>query len=282
MGVCYEARRVNIPIGTRGRTALEVARDAAKRAGAFARERFDQAKEISFKRPGDIVTEVDTQAEALIFGLLRQEFPDHTLVGEESAADVRADSGYAWIVDPVDGTRNYAGGLPIYSTVVGLALDGEVLVGVNYDPERDDLFEAERGAGAYLNGKRIHVSKKAALKDCIIGFDLPYSDVGARYELDMLAQAVWPNMGTVRTIGSSALGISYAAAGRTDLYFQHRLSPWDQVAGILLVEEAGGVITDRNGRRATLYSDGIIASNARLHAEFLRLTEGADWRRPTR
>ena len=196
---------MNIPIGTSGRTALEVARDAAKLAGTFARERFDQEKDITFKRPGDIVTEVDIQAEALIFGLIRQEFPDHTLVGEESAADVRADSGYAWIVDPVDGTRNYAGGLPIYSTVVGLALDGEVLVGVNYDPERDDLFEAERGAGAYLNGKRIHVSKKAALKDCIIGFDLPYSDVGARYELDMLAQAVWPNMGTVRTIGSSAL-----------------------------------------------------------------------------
>ena len=96
----------------------------------------------------------------------------------------------------------------------------------------------------------------------------------------MLAQAVWPNMGTVRSIGSSALGISYAAAGKTDMYFQHRLSPWDMVAGILLVEEAGGVITDRNGNRATLYSDGIIASNPSLHEEFLRLTEGADWRLP--
>ena len=273
---------LSIPIGASGKTALDVAREAAKLAGKLARERFEGEKSIRFKRPGDVVTEVDTQAEALIFDLIRQEFPDHTLVGEESASDVRADEGYAWIVDPVDGTRNYSVGIPIYSTVVGLALDGEVLVGVNYDPERDDLFEAERGAGAYLNGKRIHVSEKAALKDCIIGFDLPYSDVGARYELDMLAQAVWPNMGTVRTIGSSALGISYAAAGRTDLYFQHRLSPWDQVAGILLVEEAGGIITDRNGNRASLYSDGIIASNPRLHAEFLRLTEGSDWRRPTR
>ena len=275
---------MSIPIGVGGKTALEVAREAAKLAGTFARERFDQEKGIRFKRPGDIVTEVDTQAEAMVFSLIREEFPGHTLVGEESAeeseSDVRADEGYAWIVDPVDGTRNYAMGIPIYSTVVGLALDGEVLVGVNYDPERDDLFEAERGAGAYLNGKRIHVSGKPALEDCIIGFDLPYDDVGARYELDMLAQAVWPNMGTVRTIGSSALGISYAADGRTDLYFQHRLSPWDMVAGILLVEEAGGVITDRNGNRATLYSDGIIASNASLHAEFLRLTEGTDWRLP--
>ena len=271
---------MNIPIGTSGRTALEVAREAAKMAGAYARERFDQEKDIRFKQPGDIVTEVDTQTEAMVFELIQQEFPDHTLVGEESTYDVRADEGYAWIVDPVDGTRNYAGGLPVYSTVVGLALDGEVLVGANYDPERDDLFEAERGNGAYLNGKRIHVSERTELAGCIIGFDLPYSDVGAQYELDMLAQAIWPNMGTVRALGSSALGISYAAAGRTDLYFQHRLSPWDMVAGILTVEEAGGVITDRNGNRATLYSDGIIASNASLHEEFLRLTEGTNWRLP--
>ena len=272
---------MSIPLGNSGKTALEVAREAAKLAGKLAKERFEGEKGIRFKGPGDVVTDVDTEAEALIFGLIQEEFPDHTLVGEESAYDVRADEGYAWIVDPVDGTRNYAMGLPIYSTVVGLALDGEVLVGVNYDPEREDLFEAERGRGAYLNGKRIRVSQKTALEDSVIGFDVPYDDVGARQELDMLAQSVWPHMTTVRTIGSSALGISYAAAGRTDLYFQHRLSPWDQVAGMLLVEEAGGVITDRNGNRATLYSDGIIASNARLHEEFLRLTEGADWRLPT-
>jgi myo-inositol-1(or 4)-monophosphatase len=270
-----------IPIGTSGKTALEIARDAAKMAGRIARDRFEQEKKISFKSPGNIVTDVDTEVEAKVFDLLRREFPNHTLVGEESAADVRADTGYAWIVDPVDGTRNYALGIPIYSTVVGLALDGEVLVGVNYDPERDDLFEAERGAGAYLNGNRIRISERDALRDCIIGFDLPYNDIGAKHELDMLAKAVWPNMQTARIIGSSALGISYAAAGKTDLYFQHRLSPWDQVAGMLLVEEAGGVITDRTGKRATLYSDGIVASSAKLHAEFMRLTEGTAWRQPT-
>ena len=168
---------LSIPIGNSGKTALEVAREAAKLAGKLAKERFEGEKGIRFKRPGDVVTDVDTEAEARIFDLIQQEFPNHTLVGEESASDVRADEGYAWIVDPVDGTRNYSVGLPIYSTVVGLALDGEVLVGVNYDPERDDLFEAERGAGAYLNGKPIHVSKKTELKDCIIGFDLPYSDM---------------------------------------------------------------------------------------------------------
>ena len=271
----------DIPSGTSGRTALEIAREAATMAGKIACDRFEREKKIAFKSPGNIVTDVDTEVEAKVFDLLHQEFPDMELVGEESAADVRADVGYAWIVDPVDGTRNYALGIPIYSTVVGMALDGEVLVGVNYDPERGDLFEAERGNGAYLNDNRIHVSHKNALKDCIIGLDLPYDDVGAKHELEMLAQTIWPNMQTARIIGSSALGISYAAAGRTDLYFHHRLSPWDQVAGILLVEEAGGVVTDRTGKRATLYSDGIVASSARLHAEFMRRTEGTAWRTPT-
>ncbi len=271
-----------IPIGTSGRTALDIARDAAKMAGRIAKERFEQEKKIAFKSPGNIVTDVDTEVEAKVFDLLHREFPDHTLVGEESAADVKADTDYAWIVDPVDGTRNYALGIPIYSTVVCLALDGEVIVGVNYDPEREDLFEAERGSGAYLNGKRIHVSERDRLQECILGFDLPYNDIGAQHQLEMLAQAVWPNMQTGRIIGSSALGISYAAAGRTDLYFHHRLSPWDQVAGMLLVEEAGGLITDRTGRRATLYSDGIVASSLKLHTEFMRLTDGTAWRKPTR
>ena len=143
------------------------------------------------------------------------------------------------------------------------------------------MFEAERGGGAYLNGRRIRVSEREALKDCIIGSIFRMTILGRAYEFEMLAEAVWPNMGTARALGSSALGISYAAAGRTDLYFQHRLQPWDQVAGILLVEEAGGVITDRMGNRATLSGDGIIASSPRLHAEFLRLTDGTDWRRPT-
>ena len=198
------------------------------------RESVRSREDIRFQGPGDIVTEVDTKTEAMVFGLIREEFPDHTLVGEESTYDVRADEGYAWIVDPIDGTRNYAGGLPFYSTVVGLALDGEVLVGVNYGPEREDLFEAECGKGAYLNGKRIHVSERTELEGCIIGFDLPYSDVGARYELD-IGQSIWPNMGTV---GHSAVGagISYAAAGRTDAVLQHASPPGIWWAGILLVE----------------------------------------------
>jgi len=271
----------DIPQSKSGKSAIAVAREAAMLAGEMMQDRFEKAKEITYKGPGDVVTDVDQRIEAEVFALLGTEFPDMSLVGEESSPDLRADKGYAWILDPIDGTRNYASGIPLYSTVVGLALNGEVLVGINYDPTRNDLFEAVRGEGAFLNGERIEVSDKATLEECVIGFDLGYDDIGAKYALEMLATSIWPKMRTGRAIGSSALGMSYAAAGRTDLYFYHRLEPWDQVAGMLLVEEAGGVVTDRSGRRATLYSDGIIASSRTLHTEFMRRTEGSDWRRPS-
>ena len=268
-----------IPEGTSGRSAAEVARTVALRAGEILLERFHGTKKVSYKGRGNIVTDVDMAVEGEILATLRREYPQFGLLGEESEG-ARADTGYVWIVDPLDGTRNYASGLPFYSVVVGLALDGEPLVGVNYDPARAEMFEAERGKGATLDGEPIRVSEKSSLDDSILGMDLSYDNIGAVNGLEVI-RTIWPGMQTARIMGSAALGISYAAAGRTDLYFHHQLAPWDQVAGILLVEEAGGVITDRSGNRAGLYSDGLIASNAGLHAEFMRRTEGMAWRTPT-
>ena len=253
--------------------------EVAMTAGHMLLERFHRVKRISYKGRGNIVTDVDTAVESEMFTILSREFPDMGLLGEESAA-VRADSGYMWIVDPLDGTRNYASGIPFFSLVVGLALDGEVLVGLNYDPMRQEIFHAEKGNGAFLNDEPIRVSERSMVEESILGMDLSYNDEGAVNGLSVIL-ALWPGMQTARIMGSSALGISYAAAGRTDIYFHHQLEPWDQVAGILLVEEAGGVITDRTGMRAGLYSDGLIASNATLHAEFMRKTEGMAWRQPT-
>ena len=269
----------DIPKSKSGRTAAEVARQAALKAGEMLVERFHEVKRVSFKGRGNIVTDVDTAVEKEVLAILRREFPDMETLGEESAG-ASPDEGYVWIVDPLDGTRNYASGIPFYSVVVGLALDGETLVGVNYDPAREEMFEAEKDRGAFLNGDPIEVSDRSAIADCIIGMDLSYNNEGAINGLDVV-RSIWPGMQTARIMGSSALGISYAAAGRIDLYFHHRLEPWDQVAGMLLVEEAGGVITDRNGKRAGLYSDGLVASNPTLHAEFMRKTEGARWRNPT-
>jgi myo-inositol-1(or 4)-monophosphatase len=267
-----------IPLGTSGKTAIQVAKDAALKAGDLMAERFYQVKDISFKGAGDIVTDVDKESEELLRSILVKEFPDLGFLGEESAGD-RADRGYVWIVDPVDGTRNYAAGIPFVSLVVGLALDGEVLVGVNYDPLLKEMFSAERGKGAFLNDTPIHVSEKTALKESILGMDMSYGSSLSMHGLDII-KSIWPEMWSVRIMGSSALGLAYAAAGRYDLYFHGGLSPWDQVAGMLLVEEAGGIITDRSGRRATLYSDGLIASSRKLHAEFMRRTDAMEWREP--
>lgn len=269
----------DIPLGSSGKTAMEVAREVSLKAGEMVAERFYQVKEISEKGRGDIVTDVDRASEDLIRSMLAEEYPDMGFLGEESLG-AQADSGYVWIVDPVDGTRNYALGIPFFSLVVGLALDGEVLVGVTYDPMTREMFHAERGKGAFLNDEPIHVSDKPSLAEIIIGMDLGYGDQGAVNGLNVIS-TIWPGMYSARIMGSAALGLSYTAAGRYDLYFHHSLSPWDQVAGMLLVEEAGGIVTDRNGKRASLYSDGIIASNAAIHADFLRKTEGMAWREPT-
>ena len=268
-----------VPTSTSKRPALAVARDVALSAGETLVERFHQVKQVSFKGRGNIVTDVDTETEAQIFDMLGREFPDIPLLGEESPG-VLPDSGYVWIVDPLDGTRNYASGIPFFSLVIGLALDGEVLLGVNYDPMRKEMFYAERGEGAFLNDGPMHVSERTSIEDSILGMDLSYNNQGAVNGLNLIL-SLWPGMQTARIMGSSALGISYAAAGRTDLYFHHQLEAWDQVAGVLLVEEAGGVVTDRTGRRAGLRSDGLIASNAALHAEFIRKTQGLEWQKPT-
>ena len=268
-----------IPVGTSGKTAAELAKEVALMAGEILLDRFHRVKEVQWKGRGNVVTDVDKLVEKEMLDVLRKEFPDMGFLGEESSG-AKADAGHVWILDPLDGTRNYVSGIPFYSVVAGLALDGETLVGVNYDPARDEMFFAERGAGAFLNGESIRVSEKAAIEDCVIGMDLSYNNEGAINGLDVI-RSIWPEMQTARIMGSSALGISYAAAGRTDLYFHHQLEPWDQVAGLLLVEEAGGIITDRAGMRAGLYSDGIVASNSTLHAEFMRRTHGMAWRDST-
>ena len=268
-----------IPTSATGQTAVEVAREAALVAGQMLVDRFHEVKQITEKGRGNIVTDVDTAVEAEVISLISKEYPDMGVLGEESAG-VPADSGYVWVIDPLDGTRNYASGVPFFSVVVGLALDGEVLVGVNYDPMRKEMFHAEKGHGAFLNDEPIRVSEKTSIDECLLGLDLSYNNQGAANGLGVIL-SIWPGMQTARIMGSAALGISYAAAGRTDLYFHHQLEPWDQIAGLLLVREAGGVVTDRTGGRAGLYSDGVVASSSVLHADFMRRTDGLPWRAPT-
>ena len=266
----------SIPRSTSGQSALSIAEQAARRAGRVIVDRFHTPKEVNFKGPANPVTDVDVLAEGAAIGLLRDEYPDFGVLSEESEPIVTG-SSFTWVVDPLDGTRNYTYGIPHVAVAVGLACDGEVILGVTYDPIREEVFSAEVGKGAYLNEAPISVSANDGIPDCILGFDMGYVDEKAAEALDMI-KALWPGLLSIRIMGSAALGLAYAASGRVDIYFHHHVSPWDTSSGLLLASEAGGRVVDRYGSPATLESQSVIASSPRLIDRFLAATEGLSWR----
>ena len=266
----------SLPLSKSGRTALDVAMEAAELAGQIIVDRFDSTLDIRFKGKNDIVTDVDLAAEKAVLDLLRGEFPEFGVLAEESAP-IDSDSGYTWVVDPLDGTRNFANGIPHFCTVVALAKGAEMVVGITYDPVRKERFVAEAGRGATLNGAPLSVTATQDVSEAAICFDLGYVDEKAGLALDMI-RSLWPNVRSLRLMGSSALGIAYAAAGRVDMYFHHALSPWDVASGLLLVKEAGGIVVDRQGNTANLHTPSIIAANPTLVENFLKTTEGLPWR----
>ena len=266
-----------VPTSISGKTAIFVAVEAARLAGEVIVERFNTQLQVSFKGRGNVVTDVDIAAEKAIFNVLQREYPDFGIISEESEPVV-TQSPYTWVIDPLDGTRNYASGVPHFSVVVALANGGNVIAGVTYDPVRKETFIAEAGKGAYLNDRPIAVSEHMELVDCLLGFDMGYVDELGGRALDMV-RSLWPGMQSMRIMGSGALGLAYAACGRADIYFHHRLYPWDIASGLLLVSEAGGVVVDRAGSPATLDSPSIIASSPHLVQRFLAATDGLEWRK---
>ncbi len=266
------------PISLSGHPALEVAMATARGAGDLVKGRFYSAKEVSYKDNSSLVTDVDLLAERYIRNALAREFPDISYLGEELGASGGTD-GLRWIVDPVDGTRNYAANVPHFAVSIALADGPEVLLGVTHDPMRDETFHAVKGQGSYLNGTPVSVSRRTSVAQSIVGFDIGGMDSRALYALDMVL-ALWPGVQTVRIMGSAALGLAYASAGRVDIYFHHTLAPWDVAAGLLLVREAGGQVVDRKSLGpASLTSTGLVASSPQLLEEFLRLTREQEWYR---
>ena len=197
-----------LPPSRSGRPALEVAQQAAGLAGQIIRDRFATAKDIRFKGRADIVTDVDLSAEKAVLELLRDEFPDFGVLAEESAP-IESNSGYTWVVDPLDGTRNYAMGIPHFCTVVALAQGRDIVLGITYDPVREESFVAQVGKGAQLNDDPISVSDTSEVLNASLCFDMGYVDEKAGMALDML-RSVWPNVQSLRLMGSAALGIAYA------------------------------------------------------------------------
>ena len=268
-----------LPLAADGRNAMEVALEATRTAGEIIRNGWDSDKQITFKGRADIVTDIDVAAEKAVLEILTGAFPDFGILAEESQP-VAGASSYRWVVDPLDGTRNYAHSIPHFCTIVALAEGDDIIAGVVYDPMREETFTASLGNGAFLNGVPIKVSETTELSRSLLSFDLGYVDEKAALAIDML-RSLWPGMYSVRLMGSAGLGVAYAASGRVDLFFHHSLSPWDIAAGLILAKEAGGRVVDRQGNDAGLFTPSVICSSATLIEGFLNATDGLPWRTAT-
>ena len=267
----------DLPVSRSGLSALAVCENAARRAGELVLNRFRTDIEVSLKGRANVVTDADLASERLILDYVRDEYPDFGVLSEESDPIAGA-SPFTWVVDPIDGTRNFAEGIPHFCIVVAIANGDQVVAGVTYDPMRDELFSAQQGAGAYLDGQRIHISDRENIDDAILGFDLGYDFGQAKHLMEMVA-GIWPRISGYRLMGSSAMSIAYTAAGRIDLYAHHSLSSWDIASGILLAREAGATVLDRATLEpATLFSPGLIIAHPTLLDQFLAMTDGYTWR----
>jgi len=257
----------DLPSAKSGKSALEVAIAAAKGAGEILLSSFGSVKQVTHKSQGNLVSEVDLLSEKFIIEFLTGEYPGCNILAEESNSSA-AISGLTWVVDPLDGTNNYVFGIPFFCVNVALVEGEDILLGVTYDPLRGELFQAEKGRGAYLNGSPIQVSKESSLLTAVLGFDLGY-DRGRGWDMLDVANKLWGQIHCTRLMGSSAMGLAYVACGRISLYYHLYLFPWDIASGLLLVREAGGKVTDWQGNPAGCRNKEIIASNSELHREFM-------------
>ncbi|HBA87157.1 MAG TPA: inositol monophosphatase [Geobacter sp.] len=252
------------------RAFLEVATAAAREAGALQKERLWGENALSYKGETDLVTEVDRRCEELIVNRIALAFPEHSFLAEEKEYQ-GGSAPFKWIIDPLDGTTNFAHGFPWFCVSIALEREGEIVLGAIYHCMMDELFTAVKGGGAFLNGVAIGVSKRAPLRQSLVATGFPYdlardneNNFGNFVELHLAARGV-------RRAGAAALDLAYVAAGRLDGYWECKLKPWDVAAGSLLVAEAGGMVTNHGGLPYSVYDHRILASNGLIHEEMVRL-----------
>jgi myo-inositol-1(or 4)-monophosphatase len=248
-------------------TAVEI----VLQAGAIQLARRASGFHIDKKGTIDLVTEVDIECERMCRAILAERFPDHDILAEEMSRDPQqpSTSTHRWVYDPLDGTTNYAHGLPIFCSSLALQIDGRTVVGAIYDPTRAELFTAERGTGAFLNGQRLHVSAAAELIDALLVTGFPYDVHKHTADLVTMFGAFLGRARAVRRLGSAALDLCYVAAGRFDGYWEQHLWPWDVAAGALIVAEAGGTVTGMDGSDFDPAAAHLVASNGRVHTAML-------------
>lgn len=252
--------------------ALNIAIKAARRAGQIinrASADIDLLR-ITSKSTNDFVTEVDHAAEAAIIDVLREAYPKHGILAEESGATL-ADAEYQWIIDPLDGTTNFIHGFPQYAVSIALAHRGQVTQGVIYDPVRNDLYTASKGRGAFLNDRRLRVSKRIRLNESLIGTGFPFRMFDHIDAYLAIFKELSQKTAGIRRPGSAALDLAWLAAGRTDGFWEFGLSPWDIAAGTLLVTEAGGLVSDLAGEADYLHTGNIVAGSPKIFAQMLQI-----------
>lgn len=255
---------------------LNLAREAAAQAGALLRNYQKQGFTIREKGTSDLVSEADVAAETLILERIREAFPDHGLLAEESRTELAGTAipEHLWVVDPLDGTTNFAHGIPHFAVSIAYYRNGRAECGVVYNPAREDWYVAARGAGAWFHDERLHVGRQQTTQDCLIGLGF-YYDRGAMMEatLATIHQLFKTGIHGVRRFGTAALDLAHVARGFYGAYFEYQLSPWDFAAGRLLVEEAGGRVTTACGEELGLKKGSVLASNGFLHPVMLEIIQ---------
>lgn len=254
----------------------KLAIETALKAGKYLKERFRYPKHIEYKGEIDLVTDSDLGAEQIIINSIRKAYPQHRILAEETMGISKISrKGYCWVIDPIDGTTNFAHGYPLFAVSIALEYNGEIILGVVYNPLLNELFTARPGKGAYLNGKKIHVSTTRNLSQGLLATGFPYdirrdSKTNLEYfgRFQLKAQ-------DIRRDGSAALNLCYTACGRFDGFWELKLKPWDTASGFLIVKEAGGRVTDFSGNRFNIYKKELLASNGLIHKQMLNILKPA-------
>jgi myo-inositol-1(or 4)-monophosphatase len=249
---------------------IQTAREAALKAGRLLRENIGKSSEISYKGTVDLVTNLDTQAQRVIFDHLSARFPDHDYLAEEGLSQDQG-AEFRWIIDPLDGTTNYVHHFPVFTVSIALERGGEIALGLIYDPMREEMFSAVKGEGAFLNGEEIRVSGVDDLNKSLLATGFPYDVRTSKVNNITHFNNFITRVQGIRRCGSAAMDLCYVASGRFDGFWELRLSPWDVAAGALIVQEAGGRVSDFQNGKFTIHGAEILASNGLIHEQLVEV-----------
>ena len=247
---------------------LDVARHAAREAGETLKNLFGRVAHITKKGKTDLVTEADFEAEKIIMDIIHKSFPQDGFVAEE-AGERGSNASRIWFIDPLDGTVNFAHAFPFFAVSIGLQVDGNAVLGVVFNPYMEEFFEATKGSGAFLNGKAIHVSSAFDLVDSLLAVGFPYTLHQDPHRIMDHMKKMAGRAQAIRRLGSAALDLCYVAAGKLDGYWEEGLKPWDTAGGMVIVREAGGIVSDYHGNPFSPDKGTIVASNPSIHAAML-------------